>query len=84
VLRCNSALRSARSIPVDRDACGCDGAGMPCPICNSNDGLVEPKMPLALRTIKPALVRDRNKEASNEIFVACPSHYRRACDGLLI
>jgi hypothetical protein len=57
---------------------------MPCPICNSNDGLVEPKMPLALRTIKPALVRDRNKEASNEIFVACPSHYRRACDGLLI
>jgi hypothetical protein len=44
MLRRNSALRSVRSIQVDREACGCGGAGVPCPICNSNDGLVEPKM----------------------------------------
>jgi len=26
-------------------ACGCGGAGMPCPICNPSDGLTPPRMP---------------------------------------
>jgi hypothetical protein len=26
-------------------ACQCGGAGMPCPACNSSDGLIVPEMP---------------------------------------
>jgi hypothetical protein len=47
--RCDGTLWVCENHPEcpweGEHACGCGGAGMPCPICNPSDKLTPPKMP---------------------------------------